>query len=66
MALLLWAWVKKTVHEVVTHWLSGEEKVLGAMVSKEGQADSLLKGRITIDFIEKSAPVKSASYGKLR
>ena len=42
MGLLLWAWVEKTVHGVVTHWLSGKEQVLNAAVSKEGLADSLL------------------------
>ena len=36
------AWVGKTVHRVERHWLSGKEKVPGAVVSKEGHADSLL------------------------
>ena len=47
-------WVKKTVHGVETHWLSNKEKVLGAVVSKEGhaelstlaQSDSTWKGPI--------------------
>ena len=42
MSLPLQAWVGKSVHEVETHRLSGKEKVLGAVVSKEGHADSLL------------------------
>ena len=49
---------------VATHWLSGKEKVPGAVVSKEGHNDNLLntKGPITIDFLEKDATVNSASY----
>ena len=38
-----WAWVKKTVHGVETHWLFGIEKIPGAAVSKEGYADSVLE-----------------------
>ena len=34
-------WVKKAVHKVETHWLSGKGKVLGAAVNKEGNANSL-------------------------
>ena len=41
MALSLWAWVQKTVCGVET--LSGKEKISGAIVSKEGYADSLLE-----------------------
>ena len=42
MGLPLWSWMEKTVHGVKKHWLSNKEKVLGATVSKEGHADSLL------------------------
>ena len=35
------AWVEKTVHGIETLWLSGGETVLGAAVSKEGNADSV-------------------------
>ena len=42
MGLSQWAWVEKTVCSVETHWLSGKEKVPGATVSKEGNADNLL------------------------
>ena len=42
MGLPLWTWAKKTVHGVKTHWLSSKEKVPGAIVSKEDNADSLL------------------------
>ena len=31
--------VEKSVYGVKTHWLSCKEKVLGAVVSKEGDAD---------------------------
>ena len=41
--LLLWVWIKKTVHGAETHWLSGKAKVPGTSVSKEGNADSLLR-----------------------
>ena len=46
-----------------THWLSGKEKVTGAVVRKD-YTDGLLgkKGPISIDFLEKSASVNSASY----
>ena len=44
MGLPLWTWVKKTVHAVETHCLSG----------KEGDADSLLghEKPMIIDFME--------------
>ena len=42
ISLPQWAWVKKTVCEVETHWLFGKEKVLGIAVNKEDHADSLL------------------------
>ena len=42
MDLPLLLWVKKTVHVDEIHWLSGKEKVLGAVSNKEGDADSLL------------------------
>ena len=41
--------LEKTLHEVEIHWLSDKEKVLGAVVSKEGHADSLL-GRVRIHY----------------
>ena len=42
MGLPLQACDEKTVHREETHWLSGKEKVLGAVVSK-GHADGLLE-----------------------
>ena len=53
MNLYQWARVKKTVDGVETHWLSTKEKVLSAMVSKGGHAESVLedKGFVTINFI---------------
>ena len=38
-ALPLWGWVENT--EVDIHWVSNKEKILSAVVSKEGHADSL-------------------------
>ena len=55
MILPQWTWVKKTVCGVETHWLLGKEKVTGAVVSREGDADSWdMKEPITIDFFETS------------
>ena len=42
LSLPLRSWVEKTVNGVETHWLSCEEKVLGAAINKEGHADSVL------------------------
>ena len=42
MGLQLEAWVKKKVHGVETHWLSGKEKVPATAVCKEGHVDSVL------------------------
>ena len=39
MGLPLWVLI---VYRVETYWLSSKDKVLGAVVSKEGQADSIL------------------------
>ena len=39
IGLPLWAWEKKTVHEVEKYWLFGKEKVPGAVVCKEGDAE---------------------------
>ena len=50
MDLLLQAQVKKTVHRVETHWHSGKEKVPGAAVNKEGDADSLLRYERTYHY----------------
>ena len=36
------AWVKKIIHGVKMHWLSGKEKIPGAAVRKGGHADSRL------------------------
>ena len=58
--LLLKVWDDKKVHRVETCWLFDKEKVLGAVVSKEGHAD--LKEPITIDFFEKHAIANSAFY----
>ena len=43
MVWSLWAWVEKQVHGVETHWLSGKEKFLDAVVSKEDHADNVLE-----------------------
>ena len=37
------------LHRVQTHWLSGKEKVPGAVVSKEGHADNQLEHERTYD-----------------
>ena len=41
VGLLQQAWVEKKVHRVKTNWLSSK-KVLGTVVNKEGDVDSLL------------------------
>ena len=51
MSLVLWAWVE-------THWLSGQEKVLSAAVSKGGHA-------VTIDLLELGATVNDTYYYQL-
>ena len=53
---------KKTAHGMETHWLSGNENVPGAAISKEGHPDSLLghKRPINIDFLKKE-PAKGFS-----
>ena len=45
-----WAWVKKTVHGVETHWLSSKNKAQGAVVNKEGETDCLLGHERTHDY----------------
>ena len=45
--LPLQAWIKKTVHGGKACWLSSKEKVLGAAVSIEGHANSLLTHKRT-------------------
>ena len=35
--------LEETDHGLETHWLSAKEKILGTEVSKEGQADNILK-----------------------
>ena len=40
--LSLRVWIEKTVYRVKTYWLTGKEKVLCAVVSKEGHTDSVL------------------------
>ena len=69
-----WTRVDKTVNRVETHWLSRTEKVLGATVSKESHANSVLghernhynlypwKGSTTIVIFEKSATANSTTY----
>ena len=42
MGLSLWTWVKKTIYGLEMHWCYSKEKILGAALSKEGHADSLL------------------------
>ncbi len=44
MGLLQRSWVEETVYKVVSHWLSGKDKVLDAAVSKEvDDIDSFLE-----------------------
>ena len=50
MSLQLQALVEKTVHGVKTQWFSGKENVLGAVVSKEGYADSFLGHERTYQY----------------
>ena len=47
IGLLLWDWVKKTVHGVDTHWFFDKEKVLDTAASKEGHTDSLVEPKKT-------------------
>ena len=42
MGLPLWTWIKKNICGMEMNWLSSKEKVLGAALSKESYADSLL------------------------
>ena len=58
--LPLQAELKRPVHGVGTHKLSGKEKVPGTAVNKEDHGD--MKRSVTIDFLEKSAIINSASY----
>ena len=51
MDSLLQAWVKKTIHWVKTHWLSGKDKVLCAVVSKDK------RGPTNVNFLEKGVSV---------
>ena len=57
----------KTVHGVETYSFSSEEKVLDAVVIKEGDADSLLEYERTHHywFLEKCAPINNDSYCQL-
>ena len=41
-----WDWVQKRVNWVETHWLSGNKKVPGAVVSKEKLKVSLYEYRV--------------------
>ena len=43
MGLPLQIRVKKTIHQVKTHWLSSKEKVLGTVFSQKGHTESLLR-----------------------
>ena len=60
--------VEKTVHALETHWLFGKEKVLGAAISKESNADSVLRHELTQNywFPWKSATANSALYYQVR
>ena len=55
--------MKETVYDIETHWLSTKEKVSGITVSKNGDADRLLKHKrtVTIDFLEKYSTVNCFS-----
>ena len=55
MDLQQWTWGKKQVHGVKMHWISGKEKVPGAVVWRDDHADCLpdMKGPIIINFLEK-------------
>ena len=61
--------MKKTVHGMETYWLSSKENVLVAVVSKEGNADNVLRLENTllllISFKKKSANENCASSRKL-
>ena len=59
--------VEKRVHRMEIHWLSSKEKVSGAVVSKEGNADNFLEYEKThtIEFHEKDATINNASYCEL-
>ena len=59
--------MEKVVHGVETHWLFNKKK-LGAVVSKEGHAMTVLwdmKGLYTDDFCEKDTTVNSSYYCQL-
>ena len=47
MDLPLWAWVKKTVHGMETHWLFCKEKVQDSVVSTRDITDSVLGDEVT-------------------
>ena len=63
MGLLQWAWFEKTVNGIEIYWLFRKEKVSGAVVSKEGDNESLLRHerQINIDFVEIGATINIAS-----
>ena len=63
MCLILLAWVKKTAYWLDAYWLSGKEKVIGAVVNKESHANSLLGHEI--NFFEKDAYVNITFYCQL-
>ena len=67
MDLQLQARVKKTVHQMETHWLSGKEKVPGTVVSKESHVDSLLRQERTHHywFQEKGVSLNRDPYCQL-
>ena len=50
ISLPWWTWVIKTGHGVDTHWLSSKEKVLGSVVSKEGNIGSFLGYEIAFQY----------------
>ena len=58
MGLSLWAWVEKTVLWMESHWLTGNEKVLGAVVTLIVFRD--IKS-LTINFLAKDATINTLS-----
>ena len=67
MSLSLRACVEKTVHGLETYWLSVEKNVPGAVISKEGLAENLLRYErlFMLNFPEKAATRKIGFCCKL-
>ena len=59
--------LKRLPHGVEAHCFPGKEKIASTVVSKQGDADSLVgyEKPITIDFLKRGAVVNSAFYCQL-